>query len=298
MTVNIRNNQTQSPLRNLIGVSVIGLMVLSACALTPAVVTSQETGPNLQDPPQAAATLPPMWTPTNTQPPVSTPTESLAPAQETALPLDLDSLVPVEIVTPFPQSGDITGWQRVETKLATFWLPASYEIIDLGDGFGELFGDFFEAFAVGMGEFVGELSSELGGDGATPEPLNLDDLNSAFEFDFIIATDEDLLTNAFLISQPRERGTDLDYHLHDALNGIEGDFTLLSLQAIEGAKYEMGRAILEVQDPELQMMGSMLMYVILGNDNVWTLSYQTASEKFDQLLPTFEKSADSFKIKP
>ncbi|MES0338863.1 MAG: hypothetical protein ABUK16_12000 [Anaerolineales bacterium] len=253
---------------------------------------------NIQDPPQAAATLPPMWTPTNTQPPVSTPTESLSPAQEIAQPLDLGSLIPVEIVTPLPHSSDIAGWQRVETKLATFWLPASYEIIDLGDGFGELFGAFFEDFAVGMGELVGELTSELSGDGATPEPLNLDDLNSAFEFDFLIATDEDLLTSAFLISQPREQGTDLDYHLHDALNGIEGDFKLLSLQAIEGAKYEMGRALLEVHDPELQMMGKMLIYVILGKDNVWTLSYQTASEKFDQLLPTFEKSADSFEIKP
>lgn len=40
------------------------------------------------------------------------------------------------------------------------------------------------------------------------------------------------------------------------------------------------------------------MYVILGTDNVWTLSYQTASEKFDLNLPTFEKSADSFEIKP
>ncbi|MFV9675299.1 MAG: hypothetical protein ACNYZI_07955 [Anaerolineales bacterium] len=253
---------------------------------------------NLQYPPQAAATLPPMWTPTNTQPPVSTPAESPAPARETTQPLALGSLVPVEIVTPVPHSGDITGWQRVETKLAIFWLPASYEIIDLGDGFGELFGDFFEDFAVGMGELVGELTSELSGDGATPEPLNLDDLNSAFEFDFLIATDEDLLTSTFLISQPREPGTDLDTHLHDALNGIEGDYILLSLQAIDGAKYEMGRAILEIHDPELQMMGKMLIYVILGKDNVWTLSYQTASEKFDQLLPTFEKSADSFEIKP
>ena len=293
-----RNSRYQSRFRNLIGTSVVGLMVLSACALTPAEVSSQETGSTLQGPPQAAATLPPMWTPTNTQPPVATPTESLAPAQETAQPLDLGALVPVEIVTPSPLIDDITGWQRVETKLAIFWLPGSYEVIDLGGGFGELFGDFFEDFAVGMGELVGELSSELDGDGATPEPLDLDDLNNAFEFDFIIATDEDLLTSAFLISQPREPGTSLDVHLHDALNGIEGDFTLLSLQAIEGAKYEMGRAILEVQDPELQMMGNVLMYVILGNDNVWTLSYQTPSEKFDQLVPTFEKSADSFEIKP
>lgn len=82
------------------------------------------------------------------------------------------------------------------------------------------------------------------------------------------------------------------------MNGIEGDFTLLSVQAIEGATYEMGRAILELQDPETQMMGKMLMYVILGTDNAWTLSYQTASEKFDLLLPTFEKSAGSFEIKP
>ncbi len=236
MTANTRNNQPQSSLRNLIGTSVIGFMVLSACALTPPRVSSQETEPSLQNPSQAAAALPPMWTPTNAQLPVSIPTELLSPARETTQPLDLDSLVPVEIVTPLPHSSDIAGWQRVETKLATFWLPGSYEIIDLGDGFGELFGAFFEDFAMGMGELVGELSSELGGDGATPEPLNLDDLNSTFEFDFILATDEDLLTGAFLISQPLEQGTDLNTHLHDALNGIEGDFTLISLQAIEGGK--------------------------------------------------------------
>ncbi|MCJ7825413.1 MAG: hypothetical protein MUP44_10970 [Anaerolineales bacterium] len=168
----------------------------------------------------------------------------------------------------------------------------------MGDGFGELFGAFFEGFAEGMGELVGQLSAELGGDGATPEPIDLDGLDEAFEFDFLIAIDEYLLTSAFLLSQPLDPGTDLDYHLHDALNGIEGDFTLLSLQAIEGAKYEMGRALLELQDPETHMNGIMLMYVILGTDNVWTLSYQTAVEKFDQLLPTFEKSVDSLEIKP
>jgi len=201
-------------------------------------------------------------------------------------------------VTAVPQSGDFAGWQEIGTKLATFWLPGSFEIINLGDGFGELFSAFFEGFAEGLGELVGELSAELGGDDATLEPLNLDDLDGAFEFDFLIAIAEDLLTSAFLISQPLEPGTNLDYHLHDALNGIEGDFTVLSLQAIEGGKYEMGCAILEVQDPETKMMGNLLMYIILGSDNVWTLSYQTASEKFDQLLTTFEKSADSFEIKP
>jgi hypothetical protein len=106
------------------------------------------------------------------------------------------------------------------------------------------------------------------------------------------------VTSVFLISQQYEPGTDLNTHLHDALNGIEGDFTLLSLQVIEGAKYQMGRAILEMQDPETQMTGNMVMYVILGNNNDWTLGYQTASEEFVQLLPTFEKSAGSFEIKP
>jgi len=275
-----------------------GLIVMSACAITPMDVGSQETGSSLQDLPPAAATLPPLWTPTKTQPPSSTSTQVLIPAQGTSQPLDLDSLVPMEIVTAVPRNGDFAGWQRMETQLSTLWLPQNFEIIDMGDGFGELFGAFFAGFAEGMGELVGQLSAELGGDGATPEPIDLDDLGDAFEFDFLIAIDEDLLTSAFLLSQPLDPGTDLDYHLHDALNGIEGDFTLLSLQAIEGAKYEMGRALLELQDPETQMTGNMLMYVILGTDNVWTLSYQTAAEKFDQLLPTFEKSAYSFDIKP
>jgi hypothetical protein len=93
-----------------------------------------------------------MWTPTNTQLPISTPTESISPEQETAQLLDLDSLVPVEIVTPLPHSSDIAGWQRVETKLATFWLPGSYDIIDPREGFGVLFGAFFGDFAMGMGE--------------------------------------------------------------------------------------------------------------------------------------------------
>lgn len=298
MTIFKRNHRIPPLLQKLIGTSVIGFMALSACALTLTEISSQETDSSLQEPPREAATLPPLWTPTHTQPPTSTPTESFSLAQETSQPLDLGSLVPVEIVTAIPHSGDFAGWQEVETKLATFWLPGSFEIIDLGNGFGELFSAFFEGFAEGLGELSGELSAELGGDGATPEPLNLDDLDGAFEFDFLIAINEDLFTSAFLVSQPLEPRTDLDYHLHDALNGIEGNFTLLSLQAIEGSKYEMGRAILELQDPETKMMGNMLMYVIIGIDNVWTLSYQTAAEKFDQLLPTFEKSADSFEIKP
>lgn len=160
MTIHRRNTQPSHSTLTIIGASVIGFVVLSACAITPTEISSQETDTNLLDPPKAAATFPPLWTPTHTQPPASSPNESLSPALETSQPLGLDSLVPVEIVTAVPRSGDYAGWQQVDTNLATFWLPGSFEIIDLGDGFGELFSAFFEGVAEGLGELAEELSAE------------------------------------------------------------------------------------------------------------------------------------------
>ena len=298
MKMDRTNPQTPYFLMYLMGVFVLGLAFLSACTATPVAINSGEKDRFTQEPLTAAITLPPIWTPTMTQPPSATPTESLDPEQEATPPSGFSTPVPMAIVTTMPRSSDLTGWQRVETKLVAFWLPGSFEIIDLGDSFGEFFSAFFEGFAEGMGDWIGEISAELDGEGATPEPINLDDLDGTFEFDFLMAIDEDLLTSVFMISQPRESGNNLENYLHEALSGIEGDFTLLSLQAIEDAPYEMGRAIVEMQDPDTHMTGNMLMYVILGADNAWTLNFIAADGKFEQLLPIFEKSVESFTIKP
>jgi hypothetical protein len=286
-------------------------LILTAILLTACSSASTNAVP-LQtfDQNAGAVSLPPTWTPTSSPTasparPTSTPLASIdeepstpsawhAESGATRTPRPLPSLPTLQRVTSAPVGSNDAGWQRVETRLAEFMLPGSYQVIDLGSGFSDFFGAFAQGFVEGMGEFAGEIAGEMG---LTPTPLVVEDLDQAFTFDFLLALEEDLQTSVVLVSEPMETPPELEESMRASLGSMEGDLKILGWQLIEDRTVPTGRILVEATVPESGETGRALIFVFLSPTQRWNLIYQTSAELFPSELATFEQSAASFRIK-
>ena len=280
-----------------IGWIAICSILLTACG---AVVQMNPVMNEAQPAPVESATqvqLPPTWTPE--------PTRTAAPATATSDIPTADATEPgstpiiqytplvTQVITQAPVDTNWSGWQWVEGKHARFRIPNSYEIMDLGEGFGGLFALFTMAFTEGFSEMFEGM--EMEGSEELP-PIPEEELEAAFDFDFILAMEADMMTSAFFVSEPLDSADTVDSLLKEAVAGVEGSAKLLSIEHIEGAPYSMSRAFVETRDPETGMRGKQVAYVIISGDRGYTLSYQTSLDQFESLLPMFEKSISSFQI--
>ena len=279
-----------------IGWIAICSILLTACG---AVVQVNPVMNEVQSAPVETATqvqLPPTWTPepTRTAAP-ATPTADIPTAEATkpgSTPIIQYTPLVTQVITPAPVDTNWSGWQWVEGKHARFRIPNSYEIMDLGEGFGGLFALFTMAFTEGFSEMF----EGLGMEGSEEiQPIPEEELEAAFDFDFIMAMESDMITSAFLVSEPLDGTKTMDSLLKEAVAGVDGSARLVAIEHIEDAPYTMSRAFVETRDPETGMRGKQVAYVIISGDRAYTVSYQTSLEKFDAELPTFEKSVSSFR---
>jgi len=281
-------------------------LLLSACSGLGDLPALQQPAPTLLTFP----TLPPTWTPaptTTPAPPTLTstprPSATALPATATVMPL-LDGtpaspgvvLPPVLYITPLPASDLPAGWHEIQSETASFWLPESYAVADLGE-FGDLMEMMMVAMVQGFGEaFSSMVTAEPGA--PTPTPLSLDELRGAFDIDLLLAIDGDTQAAAFLLSEPLEAGTTLESQMAATIDGIEGSAQVQSYEVLIGSRYETARAIVKSWDVETGTQMSQLVYVFLNGKRAYSLSYNTEAARFAELLPIFERSAQSFVAKP
>jgi hypothetical protein len=206
--------------------------------------------------------------------------------------------IPADIITPVSINQNWAGWKWIESKNAMLRVPDTYEVFDFGEGMGDLMVALLEGLMEGFGETFEGLEDLSGGE-LQIEPTEMgftsEELEGAFDFDFLIAFDDDFITSVVLASEPSN--LTLEFAMQQSLQNLEGDFTVLSRQIIEGAAYDMGRFIIEVRDPEMDRDGRQLLYIILHEGQAYSLGYQTLKSEFSALLPVFEKSASTFTIK-
>jgi hypothetical protein len=282
---------------------------LSGCDIAPADELDpypSEPIAQAEEPTPLAATdmpfqLPATWTATNSPTPRPA-TETPEAAKETSTPEPLVALAtftpfPADIITPVSVDQNWYGWKWIESTNARLRVPNSYEVFDLGQGMGELMLALLEGLMEGFGEaFEGldDYSDEDFQIEPTEMGFSSEELEGAFDFDFLIAFDDDFITSVVLASEPSN--LTLEFAMQESLQNMEGDFTVLSRQIIEGAEYDMGRFIIEVRDPEMDRDGRQLLYIILHEGHAYSLGYQTLKSKFEQNLPIFEQSASTFTI--
>jgi len=235
--------------------------------------------------PDSGVVLPPAWT--------ETPTPTIAPPTPTPTPTPPFGL---EWATVMPVDSEFSGWVRLESKRAALWLPPGYEAVDLGE-----FGDMMALMAYAMTQAMGEMAGEMAAMFATPVPgqptptlVSLEELQQTFEFDLMLAGNEADESALFLVGEPPTPGVDLGKAIEGALGSIKGETTVVAQHVIAGRPYPTARLVVDSVDAESGRAGRHLVYVFVIGERAWALDYVAPVERFDLLMPLFEKSAASF----
>jgi hypothetical protein len=269
-------------------------ILLSGCSLGGAPAAPTAT------PPPPGLTLPPAWTRTPTSAP--RPPTSTAPPAATAAPrasaenITRTPAPPLERATAAAGSLEISGWKKIDTGHAYFWLPPSYEVADLG-GLGDMMEIFMVALVQGLGQGFQELAGE-GTPGPTPTMISMEEMRAGFDIDFLMAAAQDMGSAVFVVSEPDTDQPDMQALLDEAVQGVKGLREVLSRHLVEGAPYPMARAIVTAQDPESGAPSQQALFVIHAEERTYTFSCQTAPVDFESMLPIFERSALSLTPHP
>jgi len=240
-------------------------------------------------------TLPPAWT--------ATPSETVVPATATSSPTPPPAVLaarqtaalwaPLEVVAVGAGS-DLTDWQTIKFETGSFRVPPTFAEVDRG-GFDDGIVLFMQTFAGRLVEVMQGSTTPVPGE-ATPTPISLDELDSAFDFDFLGAADPAGEPAVFLVGVPLPEGFDLESMMTEAVGSVSGEVEVVSREIVGGAPRDTGRAFLRIRDPGPGTTEDEVMYVIVEGDRAWTLSFR--ARDFEAMLPAFETSALSLVPSP
>lgn len=282
-------------MRHVFLLDLAAVFVLLGCSVVGLVARTQDS---TRPPPTAlpGLTLPPEWTATPTiTPRPNTATPTMQPASTSHPAASASPRTPAPTLTDAtaaPNELDISSWQRIDTGHAYFWLPAGYQVADLG-GLGDLRERFMVALVQGLSQGLQEMVGE-GTPGPTPTMLSMEEMQAGFDIDFLMAADKTLGSAVFVVGEPAREGLGLADQLEDALHGIRGTREVLSRHVISSTEYPTARAIVIVRDSESGSVTQQAVYVIPADSRLYTFSYQTTPADFEALRPVFERSIASF----
>ena len=273
-------------------------MALSLAACSGSITTPPlEPAPLQVEPTLAAVEFPPTWTPTilPTQPKITNPPQA---TEDTGDDNFSSTVASLSFATPVPASMSTSSWQRVEGATASFKLPTSFEVLDMGSEFGMLIAALMTGLMEGMVELASDIGEELGADPITPTPFDTSEVETAFNIDFVLAMQNDQKTSAFLFSEPLEEPSTLEQQIQATLDEQDNPIEILSIDRVIDTTHETARMHLLATDIETGDRGNVLIYIILLPDRVYQLGYTTDADQFEEMSPIFETSASTFRVNP
>jgi hypothetical protein len=276
------------------GTLIIIALILTACSGS---MTAIPHEPVIQ---QVESTMdsvefPPTWTPTvqSLQPRVTATPHTTEDSEDHSPSTTLTNLTDA---TPVIASIPTSTWQRVEGATASFMLPTSFEVLDMGSEFGMLMAALMTGLMEGMVEIASDIGEEFGADPITPTPFDTSEIETAFNIDFVLAMQDDQKTTAFLFSEPLEEPSTLEEQLLATLDEQDNPVEILSIDRVIDSTHETARMHLLVTDTGTDEQGHVLIYIIMLSDRVYQLGYTTEVERFEEMSPIFETSASTFRV--
>jgi hypothetical protein len=155
------------------------------------------------------------------------------------------------------------------------------------------------AMTEAMGELAGEMAATFASPGPgrpTPTLVSLEELQETFLFDLVMAGSDVEEAALFLVGEPPMEGADLGAAIQGTLDGFQGEHTVESQHAISDQPYPAARLVVSSIDAETGRSGRHLIYVYMIETRVWSLDFAAPADRFDALLPLFEKTAASFAL--
>jgi hypothetical protein len=239
--------------------------------------------------------FPPTWTPTVVpqQPPKTATPHAIKDSGDHS---PSPSFADLNEATPVAATISTSAWQQVEGATASFMLPTSFEVLDMGSEFGMLMAALMTGMMEGMVEMASDIAEEFGADPITPTPFDTSEVETAFNIDFVLAMQDDQKTNAFLFSEPLEEPSTLEEQIQATLDEQDNPIEILSIDRVIDATHETARMHLLVTDNESGDRGHVLIYIIMLTDRVYQLGYATEVDRFEEMAPIFETSASTFRV--
>jgi len=229
-------------------------------------------------PPTMTATAPPTSTPVPTDTPV--PTATLRP---TATPRPTATMRPTN--TPQPTIDVPNGFKPLEGDGITLWLPESFEggsmtgkdreiLLKAMSNLGGVYNDMVEQFKDSGTAFL-----FYGYDTVLGERGNLTNVNVV---EIPMMSRMTPLTAAEILAQqfPKQ------------LPGVK----VLSTEAVSLPRYDAARLTLALTLKQAKLKEAF--YLVHANGKFYAVTFAAGVEEFDELLPVFEQSIQTFTVKP
>ncbi len=250
---------------NALYILLVSMLLLGSCspqpAVTPAAETQAPTVPSATVPIFSTATPVPTITPFPTRTPTSTPE-------------------PTSTSLPLPTAEPVTGYARFQGKGMEIWLPDSY----IG---GNLDTDLDIILAN-----IQKAGSEFN---ATADLINRNrELFSLWAFDQKIGNSR-FMTNVNVIRQTVLSSVTLQIYTEANAQSLPSDFKVTETSYRDFGPYKGSRMLLSATIQNIKIKEAI--YILQDGATMWVVTYGTSDGEFEERLPSFEKSIETFRSK-
>ena len=185
------------------------------------------------------------------------------------------------IATDLGPSTPIPGWKKFEVERAELWLPKSYQGGNLKEDLEEIIATT-KQFGPEFNQMVQMMERNK-------------NLLLLLAFDSNIGTSGGV-TNVSIASIPAPSSFSLDQFQNMLIENLPPQLQILDREIVSLDRYRAGKLIWKGSVRGFE--GKVLQYILEKGNNIWFITYTTGLDEFDQRLPVFEKSINTFHAFP
>lgn len=189
---------------------------------------------------------------------------------------------PAAISTPIPPTpAPLAGWKQFEGRGVGLWLPENFEGGDLANDL-EVIANRLKS----LGPPYEQMANTIKQNPALFVLLIFDSkIGRGGGFTNVVVTKEQVLSVVTL-----------DTFMDETARQFPATFTVADRKKVHLDAYEAGQFVInsEINNNKIKS----LVYIIKNKNVFWSISYNAIMTEFEELLPTFERSANTFRIKP
>jgi serine/threonine-protein kinase len=203
--------------------------------------------------------------------------EDPTPVEEPAVEEDAAVEAPAEEVSDSSDPSVPDSWAKYDGRGMSIWLPDSFQ------------GGNLEEDVNLIADQLGDFGPEFG---AIAEMIKQNpELFAFWVFDSEIG-DSGFLTNVNITTEEVPSAIDIEMYLDLTENQFPAEFNMTERGIVPFQDSQAGRMVLEFDLGGVT--GKEVIYIIQEDNTIWAVTYATSAEEFDQRLPDFERSIQTF----
>ncbi len=177
------------------------------------------------------------------------------------------------------QTTTIPGWKKFEGRGAQLQLPESYNGGDLSQNL-----DLVVQKLESLGPYYQQVAQSLK---QNPSAFVL------WAFDSKVSK-SGVLSNVALATEPVGSTVTTDTYLDILTKQLPSEYRVVERKQVTLHRYQAGQIVTEVTISGVT--AKQIMYTIKQGSNIWIVVFSTTAEEFEQRLPSFQQSINTFSV--